>query len=438
MADGKADYKGMDKPPGTDFEELGDTGLKRTRRGIVLEEYLPILRGQRGIKTYSKMGTHPIVGAELFAIDMLMRQVKWRVDKVSEDNADVEAADFVFSCMNDMSHSWTSFISEVLSMIQFGFSPHEIVYKRRSGKVMGDAASSIYNDGRIGWRKMPIRAQDTLQRWGFDQSGGVQGMYQTSPHIPGRNVFIPIEKMLLFRTTEKKGDPEGRSALRAAYEPWFYARRIQNFEAIGIERDLAGLPRIGLPADLLSKNATEQQKALLAFMQKMGRNLRRDEQDVVIYPLEYDENGKKKYEFDLMTSGGTRQFNTNEIIQRYARWIAMTVLADFILLGHEKVGSYSLSSSKTNLFGIALGAWLDMIAEVLNRFAIPRLLELNAFPVTEYPRIIHGDIETPDLKELGEFIKQISGAGFPLFPDDDLEAWIRSIAGMPSAEKLET
>lgn len=116
----------------------------------------------------------------------------------------------------------------------------------------------------------------------------------------------------------------------------------------------------------------------------------------------------------------------------------MTVLADFILLGHEKVGSYSLSSSKTNLFSLALGAWLDMITEVLNRFAVPRLFELNAFPVTELPKIIHGDVETPDLKELGDFIKTLSGAGFSLFPDDDLEAWIRSIAGMPSAEKLET
>ena len=260
-------------------------------------------------------------------------------------------------------------------------------------------------------------------------------MWQTSPYGDKRHVFIPIEKLLLFRTTEKKGNPEGRSAYRSAYEPWYYIRRIQNFEAIGVERDLAGMPKIGIPPELLAKDANPNQKALLSFLQQMGRNVRRDEQEVIMYPLEY-KDGNKVYEFDLVTSGGKRQFDTSKIIMRYAQWMAMTVMSDFILLGHEKVGSFALASSKTNMFGMALGAWLDMIAEVFNRFAVPRLFELNAFNIKELPKIKHGDIETPDLKELGEFISKLSGAGFTLFPDDALEEWVRNTAGMP-AKKAE-
>jgi len=110
----------------------------------------------------------------------------------------------------------------------------------------------------------------------------------------------------------------------------------------------------------------------------------------------------------------------------------MTVLADFILLGHEKVGSFALSSTKTNLFSTAIGAFLDSIAEVFNTHAIPKLFALNSFQgITSLPTIAHGDIETPDLKELGEYVTVLSGAGAPLFPDDQLENYLREVASLP-------
>jgi hypothetical protein len=34
----------------------------------------------------------------------------------------------------------------------------------------------------------------------------------------------------------------------------------------------------------------------------------------------------------------------------------MTVLADFVLLGHQQVGSFALSSDKTKLFSMAVGS----------------------------------------------------------------------------------
>jgi len=50
--------------------------------------------------------------------------------------------------------------------------------------------------------------------------------------------------------------------------------------------------------------------------------------------------------------------------------MAMTVLADFILLGHEAVGSKSLGVSKIELFTMALSAWLDEVSAVMNEYAI--------------------------------------------------------------------
>jgi hypothetical protein len=109
----------------------------------------------------------------------------------------------------------------------------------------------------------------------------------------------------------------------------------------------------------------------------------------------------------------------------------MTVMADFILLGILPNGSYALSADKSKLFSIALGTWLDSIAATFNRYAIPRLFELNSFNVDKLPTLEHGDIQHNDLKELGNYISKLAGAGAPLFPDNELEDFLKKTAGLP-------
>ena len=94
---------------------------------------------------------------------------------------------------------------------------------------------------------MPIRAQETLFRWVFDGTGGIKAMVQMAP--PGYTQrVIPIEKSLLFRTGHPQGQPRGLAILRNAYRPWFFKKRLEEFEAIGVERDLAGMPVARCPA----------------------------------------------------------------------------------------------------------------------------------------------------------------------------------------------
>jgi hypothetical protein len=240
-----------------------------------------------------------------------------------------------------------------------------------------------------------------------------------------------MAKALLFRTMARKGNPEGRSVLRNAYRPWYYKKNIESIEGIGIERDLAGLPVAWVPPELLDISASADDKAILAEIKKIVRNIRRDEQEGIVFPLAYDESGHKIYDMTLLSTGGRRQFDTDGIVQRYDSRMAMTVLADFILLGTKNVGSFALSSSKTELFAVALGAWLNSIADVFNRYAVPRLFELNPFTVEALPKIVPGDIEAIPLDELGTYIAALAGAGMPLFPNEELEKYLLRLANLP-------
>lgn len=412
--------------------EVGTTGLKHWA-GRVDEEWLTELKDERKYKVLREMRENdPIIGAILFVIDMIIRQVEWRVEQGGDSEEDEEAAEFLESCMHDMSSSWENVISEILSFLSYGFSYHEIVYKRRLGSSQKDGAKrSKFNDGKIGWRKLPIRAQDTLLNWQIDETGGVKGYVQQDP-VSGKLATIPIEKALLFRTTSHKGNPEGRTILRNAFRPWFFKKRIEEIEGIGIERDLAGLPVMYAPARIMSPTATAEEQAIYSALKDIIRNIRRDEQEGIILPGDYDKTtNQKMYSLELLSTGGTRQFDTDKIITRYDQRIAMTVLADFILLGHEKVGSFALSDNKTDLFAVALQAWLNEIKSVFNRFAIPRLFEINGWVLEEHPYLEYGDIETPDLTALGDYITKLSAAGAELFPDVDLENHLREAANLP-------
>lgn len=417
------------------FKELGTTGLTHWS-GRIDEEWIRELRDTQRWKTYREMRENdPVIGAILFAVDMLMRQVTWQVQPASDAQEDLKAAEFLETCLIDMSQTWESTQSEIISFLPFGFSYHEIVYKRRLGDSRDPTRRSKFADGRIGWRKIPTRAQETLDRWELDDGGGVQAFIQNAPpHY--REVSIPIERALLFRTNTHKNNPEGRSILRSAFRPWFFKKRIEEIEGIGVERDLAGLPVIYAPSRIMTTGANAIEQAIYAELKNIVRNIRRDEQEGVIMPGDRDASGNPLYELKLLNSAGTRQFNTSEIATRYDQRIAMTVLADFILLGHDKVGSYALSANKTSMFATAIGAWLDEIAAIFNNYAIPRLFKLNGDKLEGFPTLEHGDIETPDLKELGEYITKLAGAGMELFPDNNLENTLRGFASLP--EKTET
>ena len=143
---------------------------------------------------------------------------------------------------------------------------------------------------------------------------------------PSYSTFtIPIDKALLFRTKSRKNNPEGKSILRNAYRSWYFKRRIQEIEGIGVERDLAGYPVIYAPEGYDIWSEDEAATAIRASLEGMVRSVRRDESEGLVLPY--------GYELKLLSTGGARQFDTNAIINRYDTRIAMTVLADFILSG---------------------------------------------------------------------------------------------------------
>ena len=424
-------------PPADDLGAIGVTGL-RQYGGWIDEEFLIRLKGQRGVQTYREMSDNDaVIGAALYVIHTYIQQVKWWAQPADETSqAAKDEAAFLESCITDMSHTWEDLIDEILSMMVYGWAYFETVYKLRKGE------DSTATDGRFGWRKIEIRAQDSLDRWQMDNDGGIRGMWQRADSTIGlmSPAMIPIEKALLFRTRRHKNNPEGRSLLRNAVRPWTFVKRIQEIEAIGIERDLVGMPTFEVPPEILATGATGAQRDIRNLLERLVQQIRRDEREGLLIPASEITSAdgvtrKTGYKLSLLQGAGKRQIDTSQVITRYEQRILMSMLSEFVMLGMQDVGSRSLASSKTSTFAMSLKGFLDRIGAVFNRFAIPRLFALNGVPKELQPTLVHGDIEAPPLDEVAQYITSLANAGFALSTNKPLERKLLGYADLPPPEE---
>ncbi len=404
------------------YATLGVNSDYDPKWGLRQDEFLTDLRGERGVRRLREMSENdPVFGAILSAMDLMIRSTPWRIEGGSE-----EARELVDDSLHHLEDvTFEMFISDVLSFLPYGFSVFEIVARR--------PAADPKRKGRVTLKALAPRAQWTIDRFETDRTGKILGVWQLAAT---GSTYIPYSKMLHFRTASKQNSPAGSSVLRNAYTSWYYKNRIQEIEAIAIERELNGLPIFRIPAEYLSPDATAEQRAFAAKVAVMGRDVKRNEQGYMILPsdLYEDADGKltnqRMVDFELAASKGTRDIKTGEVIIRYQQNMATSALADFVLLGMNDRGSFALSQSKADIFLKALTGYVDAIASVLNRKLVPKLLAWNGMDMADAPKVVPGRVAPMDLKELGDYIARVAGVGIRL-NDDASEDYIRTAAGLP-------
>lgn len=428
--------------PKPGFSEIGVAGLKTTS-GYVYEEFLPELSGERGRRTLRMMSENdPTIGAALLAVGLVLRAVKWTAQpqkKIAKDEEETDEAkadrEFAESLLSDMSHSWEDFLAEALTMMVYGWSYFEIVIKRRVGPDETDPTKrSAHSDGLIGIRKLAPRAQDSLSKWEMDEDGGIAGMWQYLWPKAGE-ALLPIGRSLLFRTTSRKNNPEGVSIIRNAYRAWYFYTKIQESESIGIERELAGLPVVRIPtATLVGTDPVSQTSR--ALYEKIAKDVKFNEQGGLVIPSDTFPNPDgspssiRVVEIELLSSGGSRAIDTDKVKTGYQRDMARSVLADFLMLGTDK-GAYNLSESKTDLFLKACETFINAIAAVLNRHMLPRIWRLNGKDIATMPIYVPGRLTPVDLVGIADFLQKLGAAGATIFPDEELEDYLREEAELP-------
>ena len=397
---------------------LGISGENTINGQIRSDEFLPELRGKKAIRKYREMRDNDsTIGAVMYATEQVLRDVDLKVYACNDSPEAQREADFVESVLCDMDHTLDDHIAEALSCLSYGFAWFEVVYKRRVGPTQSsDKKRSKYTDGRMGVRKIAMRAPWTVSRFDVDnKTGDIQGIYQDGGYAGTTKHYIPSRKSLYYRTTSLNGDPSGRSILRNAYTSYEYLNNLQAIEAIAVERELAGIPVARIPSEYLSPDATPSQVQFKSNLEQILRDVKFNEQGYIITPSDTypDKDGSptniRLVDVELMSSSGSRNIDIDPIVRRYQHDIARSVLSEFLMLGSQG-GSYALSKSKTDLFLRALESYIQQIVDVLNKQLVERLWELNGLDYSLMPTIKAGDVAPHDLREIAGFLRNLNGA----------------------------
>lgn len=447
MADEKLNLqKGDADIPKLSMNEVGTVGLNVVDKEVT-EQLRRELRFPQVVLTYKEMLNDPMIYAGISLMEIMISKIQWSVKAPVDPTEDqLKKAKFIEQCMGDMEHTWHDFIKEVNSYVGYGFSVQEKVFRRRR-----KSKGSKYNDGLVGWRKLPVRSQDTISKWKWDKSGrNLTGCYQDLSKINGtadrfsffwlkekaaEGIFIPRKKFLLFRYNPKRDNPIGNSPLNACYLPYKFRSIVEEQESIGLSRDLTGMPVIGLHPKYMSPDATPEDKAIYEYYQRVVTNIAQNEQSGLVYPLMYNDSGKKIIEFELMGTKGGKMYDTNAIVKRWDDKILTALFADILKLGQDSHGSFSLAGAKTSIVATHIEARLKEIAGVLNKDLVAHTYESNGWEDEERAEIVYKDLDEEDLDELSKLVQRIASVGF-LPRDQETVTEILERSGFKNSERI--
>lgn len=430
------------------LSEMAYSGLNLFN-GVTTDEIKKELNFPDSVRTFKMMSYHSTINAALTLYDALISKADWKVTPPANATPqELEQTERIREMMHDMDHSWIDFIRDALSANVYGFSVHEKVYRKRY-----KANGSMYDDGVIGWKKLPIRSQESIIKFIFSDDGNeIKGVTQSLAKVNNvygryearaeKEINIPKSKMLLFRVGRHRGDPYGKSPLRDAYLAWRYLTALEEIEANGVSKDLSGIPVLKLPPQYLAADASPEMKSIRLYYENAMRNMQVNQQSSIILPQAFDPDTRQPlFSLELLSQASSgKNFDTIKIKEYYKNLILTSLFADLLTMGQSATGSYALGSIKSSLIGVAIEAIVKSISEEINQNLVRQTYELNGWNPARRCSIDYDNLETPDLEAFSKAIQRYSSVSMmtkdldtinkiretigldPLTEDDDFES----------------
>ncbi len=360
------------------------------------------------------------------------------------------AADFLnYTIHNMTSGTWFEFCNNAVSSLKYGFSLFNIVMERRNH---GEYAGSLV------LKKLAPRSQASLYGWMYDDKGReLLGMVQRPTNIntslaPSRfggvitsskvedvrNAgFTPIFNKNLIRFTHNatNNNPQGNSPLIACFEAWAEKSIIEQYEVIGVSKDLGGLVVVRAKQELLqrAKDPDTYPNDYKAYLQLENQiaNIHAGKQSYIILSDEM-EQGNYSYDIDLKgIDGGGKQYKTSEIIEQKRKAIYNVFGAGFLLLGQDSHGSYNLSSTGKIVHSFYVERNTEEFVSVLNADLAPKILTANNIFLSHknMPKFVPANPDQLSLDDAGKFIQRAASVQKAT---PEAIAHIYRLAGLPT------
>lgn len=385
------------------------------------------------IRTFKEMGEDPDVATALDAtyifVDRAFFDFKIKYNVSSAKSR--KAAKFIDYMLRNMQAPLRQYVRSLLTYKQYGFAFAEKVYE-----LDEDPKSPYFGYWRL--TKLAFRPQDTLHMaQPFTYSADGRSILSVNQNItntmlaPGNTTLetgikeIPFSKVLFVGSNITENNPLGVSPLLAVYRSWREKSLIQEFEVIGVSKDLGGMPVLKVPSDILNRASLDpagDEAQSLRVLQANIANLHSGEQAYMVLPSDVYE-GTVMRQYDLVFQGvdGTgKQFDTQALIKQRKLDIYNRFGAGVLIMGDGDAGSFALSDNKQTLLSHFIERDVDIVVEAINSQLIPQTLRLNNIFLSDedMPKFVSGEMGDPDIEVNAKAIQQLVASGaIPLTPE---------------------
>jgi len=368
------------------------------------EEFIEELRPPEGLLIYRKMRWNdPVIGGVMLQLESVLARLKWNV---------VGGSDGARELVDKMLSSIPKLVWDMASAFTYGFYVGELIWE------VGDYV-----------RLVDVEPRSQLTIIGFDFDRGV-----VRQRTPGGEEFeIPYAKVVHFVPVSEGRNPYGRSFLRHVYKPFYYKTAIEAAEAIGIDRDLSGLPVLRAPqgfdfnaADPSSPNYDPLVHATLQWATQLVTNIRRDKQKGVVLPF--------GWELTLLRGTSTASIDTDRIVRRYNTEICVALLENFLTGGTFSSTNQANVEMQVQNFLYACNSWAAIVADCINRQIVAKICEYNGIPEEERPRVVPSRANMINLRDLASYIARLVAQGV-IEPTKPLEEALLAVVDLPFVEE---
>lgn len=393
--------------------EIGTLGVQIDYLGISQDAETE-LQFPRSIQTFDHMARSSVVSATLSAVNTIASQVEFVVDAFDESATHKNRRDFLKQALfEDMENPFNQTVRDALTMTKYGFSVLEKVYRFRRRKD-----GSLYNDGRVGIKSLPIRSQRSIAQFVYDDHNRKLKYVEQYPlgvkniNLRATPLKMDADRVMVFRVNPTGLHPYGQSPLADAYKPWRVLEKLQDIESTSSNRNLNGIPHLTAPSEMLDEDDADPDSIKRVRAMKAGLSaISAGEQSYIITPSDrypQEEGGAAMHDFKLVTGSSSHLTALSGIITRYTNETFQTMCADVLTLDNgQGGGSTSLTSNKQTMLNMFVEARLKEFLDILNKDLIPDLWRKNGWDDTKCPKIKVGRIEKVSLEILAKAVQQL-------------------------------
>ena len=194
---------------------------------------------------------------------------------------------------------------------------------------------------------------------------------------------------------------------------------IENYEVVGVSRDLAGAIVIRVPSTLIERGnnpddyPSEAQEYI--DLQKDAADLHAGRTSYIVLSSDVDPTTKTKdYDIEFKgVDGGGKQYKTSEIIDQKRKSIYNVFGTGFLLVGQGDTGNYNIADNKTTTHELYTNRNIMWKLDVINNSLAPKLLAINGLSLDweDMPKFVPKSITPANIDVMSKAIQRMKSVG---------------------------